>query len=155
MKNQHSAGFVIFYERDEQRDYLLLHYESGHWDFPKGKLEANETVVQAALRELYEETGLAADIVPDFEREIDYFFKGKHHDLIHKKVTFMIGKTKHKRIVLSYEHIGYCWLPFAQALNKLTYANARQVLTDAHEFLERSIQKGWQSDGSQGPSSDK
>ena len=57
-----SAGGVVFYENNQKniREYLLLkHQGAGHWDLPKGHLEDNETLQEAALREVYEETGIA------------------------------------------------------------------------------------------------
>lgn len=39
---------------------LLLIERNGHWDLPKGKVESGETLRQAALREVEEETGLKA-----------------------------------------------------------------------------------------------
>ena len=68
---ERSAGTVIVCNGE----YLLLHYESGHWDFPKGKIEEGETPEQAALRELKEETGIEdAEILPGFTEGIKYFF---------------------------------------------------------------------------------
>lgn len=39
---------------------LLVFFRRGHWDLPKGKIDPGETPEQAALREVREETGLAA-----------------------------------------------------------------------------------------------
>ena len=38
---------------------MLLIRRNGRWDLPKGKVEAGETLLQAALREVEEETGIA------------------------------------------------------------------------------------------------
>ena len=37
---------------------MLLIKRNGRWDLPKGKVEAGETLLQAALRETEEETGI-------------------------------------------------------------------------------------------------
>ena len=39
MISEKSAGAILFVKEKEPR-YLLLHYEAGHWDFPKGHVEA-------------------------------------------------------------------------------------------------------------------
>ncbi len=139
MQRLFSAGIIIFYERAGKREYLLLHYAAGHWDLPKGKIEKGETKEQAALRELEEETGLAARILPGFEQTFGYWFKGyQEGELTHKTVYFFIGRTNKKKVALSHEHIGYTWLPYKQALKQLTYKNARETLQKAERFLNNS-----------------
>ena len=38
--------------------YLFI-YRNDKWDLPKGKIEKNEVVIEAAVREVMEETGVA------------------------------------------------------------------------------------------------
>jgi 8-oxo-dGTP diphosphatase len=47
-----------------QRTLLLWHHKLGMWLPPGGHLEANEDPVQGVLREILEESGLIADIIP-------------------------------------------------------------------------------------------
>lgn len=136
MKLELSAGFVIFTKENDIIKYLLLHYNSGHWDFPKGKLENGETKTEAAIRELKEETGMTCNIIDGFERRFSYIFKNKSDEIISKEVTLFLGETDNQDVVLSNEHIGYEWLEFNQAFNKVTFANARQALKSANEFLK-------------------
>jgi len=58
MEEEKSAGAVTFYKEGSNIEFLLLHYGKGHWGFPKGHIEANESEEQAMLRELEEETGI-------------------------------------------------------------------------------------------------
>jgi 8-oxo-dGTP pyrophosphatase MutT (NUDIX family) len=37
---------------------LLMIFRRGKWDLPKGKLDAGETILECAIREVQEETGL-------------------------------------------------------------------------------------------------
>lgn len=136
MKYEKSAGIVVFYKDEDQVEYLLLHYAAGHWDFAKGHLEEGETNLQAAHRELREESGLTAQLVPDFEDAFSYWLTDRvTHERVHKTVTFYLGETKNKAVVLSHEHQGYKWLPYHEAIKHLTYGNARALLDKAHAFL--------------------
>jgi 8-oxo-dGTP pyrophosphatase MutT (NUDIX family) len=49
-----AAGGVV---RNFAQQWLLI-FRRGHWDLPKGKIDAGETPEQAAIREVQEETGL-------------------------------------------------------------------------------------------------
>lgn len=141
MKNEISAGIITYFEKiiqDKlQRLYLVLHYKKGHWDLPKGKLEAGETNMEAAIRELKEETGLLADIVPGFEQSIHYMFKGPDGELIEKEVTFFLGKASEEKVTLSDEHLYYKWLSLEDAVKQVTFSNAKQVLKMADQYLAR------------------
>ena len=132
---EYSAGFVVFQQQGENRQYLILHYPSGHFDFPKGHLEAGENNLQAALRELEEETSLnQITIIPGFEEKITYTFR-RQTGLVQKQVTFFLGQSTETAIQLSHEHQGYLWLPYQEALQKITFENARTILRQAESHL--------------------
>src|SRR5579863_5026828 len=127
MKHLFSAGIIVYRIENEQIEYLLLQYEAGHWDFAKGKIEKGETKEEAALRELHEEASLSADIEPNFEETFSYIFHDYDKQLAQKTVYFFVGKATHHKVVLSHEHIDYKWLPYKDALEQLTYDNAKEV----------------------------
>lgn len=136
MKREYSAGIVIYYKQDAVILYLLLNYAHGHWDFPKGHIEGDETKEEAALRELKEETGLEVRIKPGLQEEFTYYFRGPDSkELIHKTVFFFMGESLTQKVTLSIEHIGYAWLPYEQAIGQLTYKNARDLLHKVHQNL--------------------
>ena len=58
MIEETSAGIVLYRQMKDQREYLLLHYPGGHFDFAKGHVEAGESEHETAYRELQEETGI-------------------------------------------------------------------------------------------------
>jgi bis(5'-nucleosidyl)-tetraphosphatase len=133
-KHERSAGFVLF--RDGQpRLYLLLDY-GHHWDYPKGHIEDSETPMAAALRELKEETGITgAEVISGFAQEIAYFFRHKKKGLVRKTVTLFLARTQSAKVTLSDEHTNFAFEPYEQAIKRLTFPSARQVLKKAEEFL--------------------
>ena len=131
MKTETSAGIVVFHEKE----FLLLHYPEGHWDFPKGVIESGEGHEQAALRETKEETNLEVEIIPGFKQEIHYSFE-RDGEKTSKTVYFFLGKSKTKDVKLSWEHTAFAWLSYEKALQKLTFENAKDLLRKAKKFLE-------------------
>ena len=125
----------MFRNDSDKNEFLLLNYPQGHWDFVKGKIEQNETSHETALRETKEETGITnIEFVDGFEESVEYDFRFKKED-IHKKVIFFLAKTNEKNIKLSHEHNDYLWLGYDDALKKITFKNAKNVLSKANKFL--------------------
>jgi len=142
MPQEKSAGAIILF-KNEEIEYLLLQYASkrgndkSYWDLPKGHVEKGETEVDTVKREVKEETGLSSlEFIKGFRREIKYFFRfeGK---TIFKIVAFYLAEVKSKEIAISEEHLSYTWLPYKQALDKLTFKNAKDILEGANNFLKQ------------------
>jgi len=141
-----SAGAIIFRMENSVSRYLLLHYpamnrKGGHWEFAKGHIEEGEDYERTVKREVAEETGLKdIKIIPGFKEHIKYFFREKRMGKkkpawIFKLVTFFVAETKTKDIKLSPEHIGYLWLPYEEALKKITYKNSKELLKKANSYI--------------------
>jgi 8-oxo-dGTP pyrophosphatase MutT (NUDIX family) len=129
-----SCGAVVF-KKNGGVEYLLLHYEAGHWDYVKGQVEPEESEKDTVFRELKEETGITnACFFEGFREEISYFYR-REGRTVYKEVIFFLIETEDSNVKLSYEHVGYEWLSYEKAMAKLTFANAKKVLAKAHEFL--------------------
>jgi len=141
MEKEKSAGAVVFRKEDSKFYYLLLHYQSGHWDFPKGHIEKGEEEKETVKREIKEETGIEdVEFIPGFRERITYFFrksydKSKKPPLVFKEVVFYLVKTKTKQVRISYEHTGYKWLPYNKAIKQITFKNAKNILERANNYL--------------------
>jgi 8-oxo-dGTP pyrophosphatase MutT (NUDIX family) len=141
--HEKSCGAVVYRKQGESTKYLLLNYAAGHWDFVKGNVEPNETEKQTATRELMEETGIVdPQFIEGFREAIAYFYR-RQGLTVHKEVVFYIIETSTEKVELSFEHIGFIWLDYQQAMQKLTFKNAKDTIQKAHDFLKtKGIIKG-------------
>lgn len=134
MTQKKSCGAAVF-KKNKEVKYLLLHYEAGHWDYVKGEVEKGESERDTVMRELEEETGITdGRFIGDFREEISYFYKMRGKTVF-KEVVFFLIETRTDDVRLSHEHIGYEWLDYPKALERLTYRNAKDMLEKAHNYL--------------------
>jgi 8-oxo-dGTP pyrophosphatase MutT (NUDIX family) len=128
-----SAGAIV-YSPGTPVEYLLL--RSRHWEFPKGLIDADESELDAAAREVREETGLEVDLVPGFRESIQYFYRrGKGGALVKKEVIYFLGKARERAFKISWEHQEARWVTLEQAMELLEYENYRGMLTKANEIV--------------------
>ena len=137
MPKEKSCGAIVFKRQKDGIKYLLLHYEAGHWDFPKGNQEKNEREEQTAAREIKEETGIEdINFVDDFREIIKYFYR-KDEEVINKEVVFFLAQASTENVKLSFEHIGYAWLSYENAYKRLTFNNSKELLRKGTYFLNK------------------
>lgn len=121
MKKELSCGAIII----NDNKVLLVKHQKGHWDFPKGHVELNETKQQTALREVKEETNLDIKIVSLEEFKITY----SPSDGIIKDVIYFLAKPVSFDIKPQLSEIEIiAWFSYDQALKIITYDNSRQLL---------------------------
>ena len=139
MINQRSAGIVIYTLKNNQPYFLLLQHGRRYWNFPKGKLEKGETELEAACREVEEEAGIQKkDIMlhPRFKVYNYYSFRVEEGRMIHKKVTFFLGRVDTKKVKISQEHLSFGWFHGENAMKKLSYKNSSKYKNAKDEVLE-------------------
>lgn len=135
-----SSGGVVFRDNGSAPVFLLIKDPYDNWGLPKGHLEGGETPVEAAMREVSEETGLCELHVIEQLPTIDWYFKDDGH-LVHKFCHFFLlqcagGEAKPQLE----EGISECvWKPLDDALRTVTYANAREVLRIAGERVNARV----------------
>ena len=139
VRDETSAGGVVFRVDDGLPLYLLIRDSYQNWGFPKGHLEEGEVAEAAALREVSEETGLSDLSVRGAIETIDWFFRFRGQ-LIHKVCHFFLMQTGESMTSPQHaEGITACrWTRFEDACDLVSYANARDVLRRAQEMVQAS-----------------
>jgi 8-oxo-dGTP pyrophosphatase MutT (NUDIX family) len=135
-----SAGIVVYRLCDGRREYLIIRNRKGHWDFPKGKQEPGETVLETAMRELYEETGLTVANPYGPLQPISWTFK-ERGIAYHKQGIFFIGRVdEYAAVTLSPEHDQFLWLAYAQACEKLHHRTSQTLLAEVQGTIEHELE---------------
>ena len=112
--------------------YLLIHrprYDD--WSLPKGKLDKNETFLEAALRETKEETGFDGTN-PVLVGTVAYLTKVGNP----KVVRWWLTRTGGGSFKPNSEVDRVEWLTYKKARRQLTYRNDRAVLDRAHDMVK-------------------
>ena len=137
----------MFAERDRGRRYVLAAEKAGQCGLPKDRLEPGESERQAALREIWEECGAKAALLPGFRREVSYHPVG---DAV-KGVSFFLDKCEAWRLCSRGALVKILPLSYAQALECLNHGYSKQVLQAAEACLTQKRQNRvdtWQRRGS-------
>lgn len=146
-----SAGGVVWRRAGDEIEILLCGRRSDNlWALPKGTPEAGETIEQAALREVREETGVTVQsdgVVGDIRywfsrpQEGVRFYKTVHH--------FLMRPTGGDPALHDHEFDEVRWFPVAEALRLMSYENETRMLRRAVEMIREREPDGDTSGGEQ------
>jgi 8-oxo-dGTP pyrophosphatase MutT (NUDIX family) len=116
-----SSGVVVVSLVQRKLKFLLLRAYR-NWDFPKGLVEAGEEPIDAALREVREETTLD-DL--SFDWGLVFMDTGPYNK--GKISRYYIARSKQTRVLLPInpdlgmpEHHEACWVDFSKALTMVS-----------------------------------
>jgi 8-oxo-dGTP diphosphatase len=136
MESIWAAGCVLVRSGDSgEPEYLLVHrprYDD--WSLPKGKIDKNETFLEGAVRETFEETGYKAK-KPRLVGTVAYQTQNENP----KVVRWWLADAAKGSFTPNQEVDKIKWVPFTKGRRKLTYRNDREVLDRANDmYLQRS-----------------
>lgn len=132
-REEKSCGAVIWREEAGRRAYLLARHNGGHWSFPKGHVEGDETETGTAAREILEETGLTASIDTGFRRVVTY---APAPGVVKDVVFFTAVPTGGREHPQEEEIAQLGWFSLAEAAERITYASDLDILLAADAYLE-------------------
>ena len=107
-----SCGAIVFRRDAGKLSILCLYQSRSHtYSVPKGHMEAFESEEETAVREIFEETGLTAKILPGFRETIGYGIGGGRHKTV---VLFLAEYTGDVHLDAA-EIADARWLPIGEA----------------------------------------
>lgn len=128
---QRSCGVIPYRRTRNGIRYLLLLQTNRFWSFPKGHMELFETEQDTALRELKEETGLAAALHPEFREMVSYPMSGGRT----KQVVVFPGAASGNVALQRSEAIAFRWVS-AEEAKQLLHPDFAPVIDRVQAFLE-------------------
>ena len=136
MKYEKSCGGVVYTKDSDQIRYVIIQHLGGHWGFPKGHMEPGESETTTALREILEETGIAAQLEDGFRKELQYPLPNKPG--VMKQVIYFLASYQNQDIRYQKEELqAACLLSYEEAVNLLTHEDTKGILAQANAFLRR------------------
>ena len=134
MKMEKSCGAIIARQTETGREILLIrHVNGGHWAFPKGHVEKDETEEQTALREIMEETGLAVTLDTGFRTVVTYSPKpGVMKDVVYFAAEVIGGAAQMQVEEVSDRR----WVNLMDTDAYITYENDKGILRDYRAYIE-------------------
>ena len=138
MENDYSFGVIPYFQKHGEIRFLLIQHQAGHWSFPKGHRESTETDIQAATRELYEETGLTLVELDESLPFLEHYTCNLDSKILNKSVTYFLGKVSDTSVIIQPKEVqAYAWLNYQEAIQSITYPEAKAVLKAANNYLKK------------------
>ena len=131
-----SCGAVVFTKENGCIKYVIIESRAGVFGFPKGHVEAGESEIETALRELKEETNVDVEVIPGFRCQIEYEIPNS--DGVIKRAVYFLGKCISDNVVCQETEVtNAIFLPYEEAKKELTFNETKQILEKAEIFIEK------------------
>lgn len=131
-----SCGAVIYKKDNGKTEFLLIHNKKGnaegHWGFPKGHVEGEETETETAVREISEETGLTVRFIPPFRAVTRY----SPREGVTKDAVYFLAEYTDGDITLQQSEVAASeWLEYSAAFERVTNSGDKDILKKANDFM--------------------
>ncbi|HBI85791.1 MAG TPA: DNA mismatch repair protein MutT [Ruminococcus sp.] len=136
MLHEKSCGAIVYRRFHGNIEILLIkHVNSGHWSFPKGHVEGDETELETARREIKEETGLDVILDQTFRETVSYSPKRDTQ----KVVVYFLALARNYDYVPQEEEIAEIrWVDIVRANRLLTYENDKTIVAKARAAIKQN-----------------
>ena len=136
-KNEKISSMAIVVAKTVDGSKILLLNNEGEWVFPKGHVEAGETFLKAAIRELFEESGVNVKENQSLGQidEFRFYFDGEKAVKVIKVFAFITNQIQKIIINKSEGFVSGGWFDTKTAMRKLKHDDARNSLKKLCEML--------------------
>ena len=134
-----SAGGVVWRRVADQIEVLLCGRPAERlWALPKGTPEPGETIEQAALREVREETGVTVE-TDGVVGDIKYWFSRPQDGIRYSKTVhhFLMRPTGGDPGLHDHEFDEVRWVPVGEALKLMSYPNEVRIVRQAIDLIRK------------------
>jgi len=134
---EESFGIIPLKKEKDKYFVFLVKLKSGnHFGFPKGHKNANETSLETAKRELFEETNLEISELISDQFLTEKYFLTKNGKKIEKKVIYFISFVKGKEKLDNNEILEGFWVPIEDAKKIITYESSKKIVDEIFKIME-------------------
>ena len=135
MKYEKSCGALIFRKDTDGWNVLLIRHARGkHISFPKGHMEAGESEIETAIRELKEETGVEVSVIQGFRHQIEYPMPCIPNAI--KQSVYFLGECNVDNISCQETEVAEAgFVSYENALEMLTFDETKAILKAAESLL--------------------
>ena len=137
MKYEESFGIIPIRKKEGSWEVFLIQHNRGHyWGFPKGHAEEGESPLEAASRELKEETNL--DLLNTLREEpfVEHYQFSVKGDRISKKVSYFAAMVTGSVVLQSKEIQDGKWVAFPDAIEKITHVEGKSILSQVIDLFQ-------------------
>lgn len=134
MKYKVACGAVVYTRIKNQIKYVIIKSLLGDYGFPKGHMEKDETEMETALREIYEETNLEPTIIKTFREVDEYPLPNKEN--VMKRSIFYLAHYEDQDIKHQLEELHSAELmSYEEAMEALSFDSSKKILEKAHLYI--------------------
>jgi 8-oxo-dGTP pyrophosphatase MutT (NUDIX family) len=137
-EREFSSGGIVIRLHDSDIRILLIKDSYGRWTWPKGNIDKNEGSLEAAKREIKEETGLGNIRTIANIGQTNYFYK-RERKLIYKTVYLYLFQFigNESLSIQRTEITDGEWFSEREALSKIGYKDSKKFLKKAIKIFRQ------------------
>ncbi len=145
LENVHDESFgviPVYFDSQKGPLFCIVHHTIGHWSFPKGHANGNESEQATGLRELYEETGIQKVTLFSNKKFIEIYSFKKENINYKKSVKYFVGQVFSTETEIPNDFKNEVdelkWVDYGEAKSALTFSEAKKILDDVFIFLKKN-----------------